>query len=192
MWSLQEGFASTSPNGWLVRIYFMSFYLITLVTIYCICACVPLCYNYVLVCLCACVPLCLYNAVPMCRWCYKWLSRSLWRPLCSRSRPVRGDAVVTSTLASTVTVTKVKSPSSWTTIIGFVTRVLIVQVHDFLKACKEPVQMVHVYPNPKFRMSHNFHGILLKNWTLILTHHLKGLSLSFQKIIKLTLLDQLN
>ncbi len=22
--------------------------------------------------------------------------------------------------------------------------------------------MVHVYPNPKFRMSHNFHGILLK------------------------------
>ena len=31
-----------------------------------------------------------------------------------------------------------------------------------------------------------------KNILLILTHHLKGLSLSFQKIIKLTLLDQRN
>ncbi len=39
------------------------------------------------------------------------------------------------------------------------------------------------------------HGPRLKNdklWSQILTHHLKGFFLSFQKIIKLTLLDQRN
>ena len=61
--------------------------------------------------------------------------------------------------------------------------------------------------NPKFGTGHNFlfsgkyrglyiaHGILSKtgqNRLLILIHHLKGLSLSFRKIIKLTLLDQQN
>ncbi len=59
-----------------------------------------------------------------------------------------------------------------------------------------------VCSNPKFGTDHNFpflekdhgivHGILSKTAQkrfLILTHHLKGLSLSFQKIIKLTLLD---
>ncbi len=64
-----------------------------------------------------------------------------------------------------------------------------------------------VCSNPKFGTGHNFpfsgkdhglyivHGICQKqsqNRPLILTHHLKGLSLSFQKIIKLTLLDQQN
>ena len=70
-----------------------------------------------------------------------------------------------------------------------------------------------VCSNLKFGTGHNFpfsekdrdfdkipwaiaHGILSKsgaqNRLLILTHHLKGLSLNFQKIIKLTLLDHRN
>ncbi len=41
-------------------------------------------------------------------------------------------------------------------------------------------------------IAHVFYHKQVKNKLLILTHHLNGLFLSFQKITKLTLLDQRN
>ncbi len=84
------------------------------------------------------------------------------------------------------------SPSFESTGVGSVTRVLKVQIQRFYDF--ESLEIARLDGMLNSGMGHNFPSpwSFPENTLLILTHFLKGLSLNFQKIIKLTLLDQRN